>query len=175
MKFNYYQKILLIWGTILLVGYLLSIYVYSQPVVFFVMWFLLGIVGLLFQFKWAGLSAKSTKWIQALWVVVVLGGIFLNIFEYLGIIPLFGGSPFIGWPLAMVFAYMVIALIYKINYSYVLLAILYVIFAGIVFLVHDFTTGLVVSGVLFAVLCGLDAAFEGSNLRKKSVLKYKKT
>lgn len=175
MKFNYYQKILLVWGTILLVGYLLSIYVFRQPVVFFAMWFSLGIVGLLFQFKWAGFSAKSTKLIQALWVLVVLGGTFLNIFEYLGIIPLFGGNPFIGWPLAMVFAYVVIALIYKINYSYVLMAILYAVFAGIVFLVHDFTTGLIISGALFAILCGLDAALEGSDLRKKSVLKHKKS
>lgn len=173
MKLNSYQKILLLWGVVILIGYLLSIVVFTQPILFFSMWFVLGLAGLIAQFKLAGFGAKSTKWIQGLWIVVVLGGIFLNIFEYLGLIPLFGGSPFIGWPLAMVFAYAVIAVMYKLNYSYMLLAVLYLAFAGVVFMISNFTFGLVVSGILFALLCGIDAAMEGSALRKKSILKYK--
>lgn len=173
MKFNNYQKILLAWGILLLTGYLASILVFSKPVIFFSMWLVIGLVGLLVQFKWGGFGASSTRWIQALWVVVILGGILLNIFEYMGTIPLFGGNPFIGWPLAMAFAYAVIAVIYKLNYSYILLSVLYLVFAGVVFMLTNFNLALAVSGVLFAVLCGIDAALEGSTLRKKSILKYK--
>jgi hypothetical protein len=169
MKLNNYQKVLAAWGIILLVGYILSVWLFQNITYFFAMWFALTIIGLLVQFKFGGFKEKSSKWIQGLWIVVILGGIVLNIFEYMGTIPLFGGNPMIGWPLAMIFAYGVIAIIYKLNVSYLLLALLYLVFAG-VFMITDFNLGLIVSGIFFLVLCSVDALLEGSALRKKSLL-----
>ncbi len=174
MKLNNYQKILIIWGILLFIGYLLSTVLFSNPILFFGKWFVIGVVGLIVQFKLGGFKSTSTKWIQALWLVVVLGGIFLNIFEYRGVIPLFGGSPFIGWPLAIAFAYLVIAIIYKLNVSYLILTLLYLVFAAVVFMISNFNLALIVSGTFFLVLCVGDAIMEKSDLRKKSLLGSKK-
>ncbi len=171
MKLSAYQKILFTWAGLLLLGYLASIWLFTHIIVFFAMWFAIGLVGLGIQLKIGGLGSNHVKLIQLLWLIIILGGISLNIFEYTGAIPLFGGNPLIGWPIAIGFGYGVIAVLYRLNLSYILLAGLCAGFAGLVFVIQDFTTGLIVSGVMFAIICSVDGLMENTSIRKQSLMK----
>lgn len=166
MKLNNYQKILYSWAGLLLFGYLASLIVIDKQMAFFTMWFMIGLAGLGIQLKLGGLKNHKTKLIQLLWLFIVLGGIALNIFEYNGTIPVFGNNPFMGWPLAIAFGYLVVSIIYRFDKSYLLLMLMCLLLGLIVYFISTVYLGLIVSGVGFAIICSTDALIENSKLRK---------
>lgn len=174
MKLNNYQRIMLVWAGLVSVGYVASIWLFESMVAFFAIWFVVGVVGVAVEYKLGGTKDKKAKLSQIVWAIIVLGGIFLNIFERTGTIPLFGDNMFIGWPLACSFGMLVTALIYRLNVSYLILMVGYIGFAVMMyFVVKGFNTSLFVSALLFAALLLVDAGFEGTPFRKRNLLAQK--
>ena len=175
MKLNNYQRIMLVWAGLVSVGYVASIWLFDSMIVFFALWFVVGVVGVAVEYKLGGTKDKKARISQIVWAIVVLGGIFLNIFERTGTIPVFGDNMFIGWPLACSFGMLVTAVIYRFNVSYLILTVGYIGFAAMMyFIVKGFNTSLFVSALLFAALFLVDAGFEGMPFRKKSLLVQKR-
>ena len=166
MKLNNYQKILFSWGGLLLLGYLISIYTFSNMVVFFGAWAVIAAIAIIIQIKLGGFGDTKTKLIQALWIlIIVIPGLVFNYFEYIGVAPVIGNG-FVGWPATCAVGMVIVALFYRLNISYFILAVLYAVLAGLVYVMGDFTTLLIVSGVGFAVICSVDALMENTSLRK---------
>ena len=166
MKLNNYQKILFSWGGLLLLGYLISIYTFSNTVMFFGIWLLIALIAIVIQIKLGGFGDTKTKLIQGLWIlIIIIPGLAFNYFEYTGVAPVIGNG-FVGWPATCAVGMVIVAIVYRFNLSYLILAALYAVLAGLVYIMGDFTTLLIVSGVGFAVTCSIDALMENTGLRK---------
>lgn len=173
MKLNNYQKILFSWGGLLLLGYLISIYTFTNSVIFFGIWVVLAAIAIAIQIKLGGFGDTKVKLVQALWIlIIVVPGIAFNYLEYTHAVPVIGNG-FAGWPATCAVGMVIVAIIYKFNISYLLLAVLYAIMAGVVYMLSNFTTLLIVSGVGFAIICSVDALLEITPLRKSLASKPK--
>ena len=172
-KLNNYQIILFTWAATLSLGYFISVITFKNIVPFFTIWAILITIALVVQLKLGGFGDKKIKLIQALWLlVIVLPGFVFNYFEYQGLAPLIGNG-FAGWPATCAVAMVIIAVIYKFNLSYFLLAGLYAFLALLVFLVSGTTTLLIISGLGFGIICSIDALLENTKLRKGIATKLK--
>lgn len=166
MKINNYQKILFSWGGLLLLGYVISIYTFTNTPLFFGLWAILAAVAIAVQIMLGGFADTKTKLIQALWIlIIVIPGIAFNYLEYTHAVPVIGNG-FAGWPATCAVGMIIVAIIYRFNLSYFLLAGLYAILAIVVYAMSDFTTLLIISGVGFAIICSVDALLENTKLRK---------
>ena len=172
-KLNNYQIILFTWAATLSLGYFISVITFKNIVPFFTIWAILITIALVVQLKLGGFGDKKIKLIQALWLlVIVLPGFVFNYFEYQGLAPLIGNG-FAGWPATCAVAMVIIAVIYKFNLSYFLLAGLYAFLALLVFMVSGTTTLLIISGLGFGIICSIDAMLENTKLRKGLATKLK--
>lgn len=81
MKLNNYQKILITWGVLLFIGYMLSWSLLSNQLALLVLWTIIGSVGLGVQ-VWLGFATDTkTIFIQLAWIAVVVFGIILTYLE----------------------------------------------------------------------------------------------
>jgi len=170
---NNYQKILFTWAITLSLGYFISVITFQNTVAFFAIWAVLITIALVVQLKLGGFGDNKTKLIQALWVlVIVLPGFVFNYFEYKGLVPAIGNG-FAGWPATCAVAMLIIAVIYKFNLSYFLLAGLYSLLALVVYMMSGTNTLLIISGLGFGIICSIDALLENTKLRKGLATKLK--
>lgn len=170
---NNYQKILFTWAITLSLGYFVSVITFQNTVAFFAIWAVLITIALVVQLKLGGFGDNKTKLIQALWLlVIVLPGFVFNYFEYKGLAPVIGNG-FAGWPATCAVAMVIIAVIYKFNLSYFLLAGLYAFLALVVYMVSGTDTLLIISGLGFGIICSIDALLENTKLRKGLATKPK--
>jgi len=172
-KLNNYQKILFTWAGALLIGYFVSVITFQNTMVFFAIWAILITTALVAQLKMGGFGDNKAKLIQALWLlVIILPGFVFNYFEYKGLVPVIGNG-FAGWPATCAVAMLIIAVIYKFNLSYFLLAGLYALFALVVYMISGTNTLLIISGLGFGIICSIDALLENTKLRKGLATKPK--
>jgi len=170
---NNYQKILFTWAISLSLGYFISVITFQNTVSFFAIWAVLITIALVVQLKLGGFGDNKIKLIQALWLlVIVLPGFVFNYFEYKGLAPVIGNG-FVGWPATCAVAMVIIAVIYKFNLSYLLLAGLYSLLALVVYMMSGTNTLLIISGLGFGIICSIDALLENTKLRKGLATKIK--
>ncbi len=166
MKLNNYQKILITWGILLAIGYVLSWSLLSNQMALLILWTFIGSVGLGTQ-VWLGF-AKDIKsiLIQLSWVAVVVFGILLTYLELRYGIKLGLHGMVSGWFFMCSTAMLFTAILYRFNLSYILLCVLYAI-VGILIAFGGFNLQieLYISAIAFLVLCILDSALDKTKLR----------
>lgn len=166
MKLNNYQKILITWGILLAIGYVLSWSLLSNQMSLLILWTLIGSVGLGTQ-VWLGFATDfKTILIQLSWVAVVVFGIILTYLELRYGIKLGLHGMVSGWFFMCSTAMFFTAVLYRFNISYILLGVLYAI-AGLIIAFGGFNLQieLYISAVAFLALCILDSALDKTKLR----------
>lgn len=162
MNKRLYQKIMIVWGVLILAGYLTSFYYLDNPTWLLASWVSVIVVGIMVQYLLGGTRGKKNKVIQWAWIAVVLGGSLLTYLEYTGVFRLLSGSLH-GWFYMCASAYMLTGWLEKKPY-YFYLAVFYVA-AGLSLYAFDLDHAILVSGMYFFGLCVLDAYLFG---RKES-------
>ncbi|MCC7289081.1 hypothetical protein IT414_01670 [bacterium] len=153
MQKRLYQKIMIVWGVLILAGYLTSFYYLDSPGWLLASWLSVGLVGIMVQYLLGGTRTKTDRWIQWLWISIVVGGSILTYLEYSGIFRLLTGMLH-GWFYMCAGGYVLTGWLEQKKY-YLSVASLYVI-AGLSLYLFDLDHAILASGVYFFVLCVLD-------------------
>jgi len=163
---NNYQKLMIVWGILLGVGYGISTSLLANPVGLLVLWTIVIAVGLALQVWWGWPRDTKATLIQLVWIGVILIGAILTYAEMrLGILLGLHGMTS-GWFFICSSGMLLTAIIYRLNISYIILFILYGV-AGVLVAFSGFglQVELYLSAVGFFGLCLLDALLEKSAFR----------
>lgn len=166
MKLNNYQKILITWGVLLFIGYMLSWSLLSNQLALLVLWTIIGSIGLGVQ-VWLGFVTEiKTIFIQLAWIAVVVFGIILTYLELRYGLKLGLHGMTSGWFFICSSAMLFTAVLYRFNLSYILLCVLYAI-VGLIIAFGGFNLQieLYISAIAFLIICLIDTALEKSKLR----------
>lgn len=166
MKLNNYQKILITWGVLLFIGYMLSWSLLSNQLALLVLWTIIGSIGLGVQ-VWLGFATEiKTIFIQLAWIAVVVFGIILTYLELRYGLKLGLHGMTSGWFFICSSAMLFTAVLYRFNLSYILLCVLYAI-VGLIIAFGGFNLQieLYISAIAFLIICLIDTALEKSKLR----------
>jgi hypothetical protein len=157
MKLNNYQKIVLAWGFLMFLGYLLQyIFVKTEPVI--VSWTLVISLALFLQIYWMWYETKQIVGMHLAWIVVSIAG---GVATYVMCCTTYVTSMNINsmWFILVAMGMFVTGILSK-NFRYYILCGLYIL-AGVMFqMLGYFNYDLIVAGSLFLALGLLDAWLE---------------
>jgi hypothetical protein len=172
-KINNYQKTVILWGIVSFVGFIFSQILPFMSEINPILgdlrlslfgWLIITATALFFQVKWMWYNNIASVCSQVTWIIIGIGGWVLTYFKLYGYILLEYKATSL-WLALCAIGMVFTAWFYKNNLSYYLLAILYILFAGII----EFSKipfELFVTGFIFLGLGFLDAYLEHSKWRK---------
>lgn len=173
LKFNNYQKTVILWGLICFFGFIGSQFgpflgevnsIFLDLRFSLILWLVLTAIGLFFQVYWMWYNNISSIGSQITWIFIGIVGWVLTYFKLYGYIlsDLKSTSMWLGFSsIGMVLT----AIFYRNNFSYYLLALGYFAF-GLLIQYTKMPFELVITGIIFLGLGILDAYLEHSKWRK---------
>ena len=173
MSLSKYQKTVLLWGFVCFTGFLLSQILPFMSEINPILgdlrlslfgWLIITAIALFFQVKWMWYNNFYSIGSQITWIIIGIAGWVLTYFKLYGYILLEYKATSL-WLALCAIGMVFTAWFYRNNFSYYILAILYVLFATII----EFSKipfELIVTGIIFLGLGIVDAWLENSVYRK---------
>lgn len=162
IKLNNYQKVILTWGVLVLLGHILSKIFYENKLVLLVVWTVILSTALFVQVALMWTEKQRDYITHCLWLLVGIIGSFLtyvilmrNVFDWILVSSM--------WFFLCAVS-MILTAYFQRNQSYILLAIFYLLTA----LMFQFLIGkdeIILSGIMFLFLSIIDSMLEYSSLR----------
>ena len=157
-----YQRIMVSWAILLFVGFDTSYFI-KDLIVNILLWLILVGAGIFYQFKLTWSRRSSNIIIQIMWLILIILGSTMTLLILLEIIPITTDLG-AGW-LLLIGVGMILTGIFNKNFSYYMLSIIYFV-SGLILEYAESKYSLLFAGLVFLVLCYIDALLEYTPVRE---------
>ena len=165
--FNRYQKVMLVWAVLVLIGYLASSFYMGAPNMLVSIWLLVLLIGLSVQLILGYPKKSKTVIAQIVWFGIILIGSYLTFLEYSSgtVIGIHGMLS--GWFFLVALGMLITSAIYRFNISYLILFALYAV-VGLILAYSGLKINIeiIISGFVFFILFLVDIGMEWSIWRR---------